>query len=163
MSEKSMRRARIRRRAGRFVVMVSVALFALGVIAPAIASGATTDRIEGPFDTVVPTAYADNLIGVELMFAECDFVKRVELPDGSAKETQSCELTDPVPDFPGTPPDQTFRIREGACSWASDYWGMTDGSLVLADTFSLTVTPSGQVLVTTTYPADPIAPEDCGF
>ncbi len=143
--------------------MVSVVLLTLGVIAPAMAAGAITDRIEGPFTTVVPTAYADNAIGVELMFAECDFVKRVELPDGSATEKQKCELTGPFVDFPGTPPDQAFRFPAGECEWASDYWGQTDGSLVLASSFSLTVSPSGQVTATSTYPADPISPADCGF
>ena len=143
--------------------MVSVVLLALGVIAPAMASGAVTDRIDGPFVTVVATAYADNPFGFELMFAECDFVQRVELPDGSAKETQSCELTGPFVEFPGTPPDQAFRDVADECEWASDYWTVTDGSTVVASSYSLTVTPSGQVHVTSTYAPDPLTLEDCGF
>jgi len=143
--------------------MVSVALLAFGVITPAMASGATTDRVEGPFVTVVATAFADNPIGVELMFAECDFVKRVELPDGSAKETQSCELTGPFVEFPGTPPDQAFADKAGECVWASDYWTQTDGTTVIASSYRLTVAPSGQVQIRSTYAPDPLTLEDCGF
>ncbi len=143
--------------------MVSVVLLTLGVIAPAMAAGAITDRIEGPFTTVVPTAYADNAIGVELMFAECDFVKRVQRPDGSATETQKCELTEPFFEFGGTPPEEAFRNKAGECIWWSDYWAQVDGSIVLASSISLTVMPSGQVRATSTYAADPLTPEDCGL
>ena len=158
-----MRRGRIHRPAGRLALMVSVVLLAFGVIGPAMASGAMTDRIDGPFVTVVPTANADNPIGVELMFVECSFVQRVELPDGSAKETQACELTGPFVEFPGTPPEKAFRNVAGECIWWSDYWAQVDGSIVFASSISLTVTPSGQVHATSTYPADPLTPEVCGL
>ena len=158
-----MRRGRTQSRTARLALMATVVLLALGMAVPAIAAGATTDRIEGPFVTVVATAYADNPIGVELMFAECDFVKRVELPDGSATENQKCELTGPFVEFPGTPPDQAFRDVAGECAWASDYWTQADGSTVVASSYRLTVSPSGQVHITSTYAPDPLTLEDCGF
>jgi hypothetical protein len=101
--------------------------------------------------TVVPVAFADNPAGVELMFAECDFVLRVERPDGSAVETQTCHLTEPFFDFPGTPPERAFT-NTAECIWESDYWLNQPGSpVVVADSARLTVTPSGKVSVTTMY------------
>ena len=158
-----MRQVSLRRPARRIVLMLTAALLALGIMAPALAAGATRDRIEGPFETVIATAYADNEIGVELMFAECDFVQRVELPDGSAIETQHCSLTGPFVVFPGTIPTKAFNDSGDACVWMSDYWLQTDGSMVFASSFRQTVTPSGQVSATTMYPAEPIDPAGCGI
>ena len=158
-----MRQGTTRGRAGRFALLVSVVLLAFGVMAPALAAGATTDRIDGPFETVVATGHADNEIGVGLMFAECDFVQRVELPDGSAIETQHCSLTGPFFVFPGTIPTKAFNDSGDACVWMSDYWLQTDGSMVFASSFRQTVTPSGQVSATTMYPAEPIDPAGCGI
>ena len=143
--------------------MLTAALLAFGVTAPALAAGATSDRIDGPFVTVVATAHTDTPFGFELMFAECDFLQRVEHPDGSAHETQSCQLTGPFFDFPGTLPDQAFNDSAGECVWGSDYWRSTDGSTVIASSRHLTVTPSGNVHVTSRYAADPLTLEDCGF
>jgi len=143
------------------MLVLAVVLLVIGVATPAVAGGATTDRVDGPFETVVPVAFADNAIGVELMFAECDWVQRVQLPDGSAKETQLCHLTEPFFVFGGSPPDQAFNIGGGACLWFSDYWTQTDGSDVVADSNQITVTPSGNVHITSTYPAVPIPPSEC--
>jgi hypothetical protein len=149
-------------RASRLVVAAMV-LALMNVAAPALAGGATVDRVEGPFETVVPVAEVDNDIGVELMFAECDFVQRVEKPDGSATETESCHVTGPFVVFPGEVPDQAFTNVAGACLWASDYWTQSTGDIVIADSARITVTPSGNVHITSTYPAEPIPLSDCGI
>lgn len=147
----------------RVVTMIAVALLTLGAAVPAVAGGATVDRIEGPFETVVPVADADNPEGVELMFAECQFTQWRQLPDGTAKETQQCQLTEPFFVFPGSVPDTAYNNFDGPCKAASDYWLLTDGSLVIANSGHFTVTPSGQVHVTLTFPADPLTLEDCGL
>lgn len=149
----------------RGALLLGLALLATVITAvpAAFASGATADRVEGPFETVVPVADADNDFGVELMFAECAFVKRVERPDGSATETQACELTGPFFEFPGTVPDRPYRHMAGVCAWSSDYWGHITGNLVLAEGVRISVTPSGNVHITATYPAEPIPLSDCGF
>lgn len=133
---------------------------ALAMAPTAAFAGASVDRV-GPFTTAVPTAYADNEIGVELMFADCDYVQRVERPDGSSVETQHCQLTEPVPDFPGTPPDRAFTNRAGGCTWFSDYFLNTTGDELAADWARLTVTPSGRVSVTTVYPPNPTTRSEC--
>lgn len=121
---------------------------------------ASIDRV-GPFVTVVPVAYADNPIGVELMSAECDFVQRVEKPDGSSVETQRCQLTEPFVIFPGTPPERAFVDTAGPCTWFSDYWLTTTGEALAADKARITVTPSGKVSVTTMYPPNPTPESEC--
>lgn len=140
-------------RTRRLTVLLIVLGLAIGVSA-STAAAAAVDRVDGPFETVVPVAYANNPAGVELMFAECDFVQRVERPDGSAVETQSCHLTGPFFDFPGTPPTQAFNNSAGPCIWFSDYFSLTTDESVWASSVRLTVTPSGNVNVTTMYSAE---------
>lgn len=147
-------------RAPRLVALVAAVAF-MSLATPAFAGGSTVDRIVGPFETVVPVAVADNPAGVELMFAECDFVHRVVLPDGSAKEIETCHLTGPFFDFPGSVPDKAFGITGGACVWFSDYMTQLDGTDLFADSVRITVTPSGNVHITSTYPAEPIPLSDC--
>lgn len=131
------------------------------VASPSVASAnASVDRV-GPFETVVPVAYADNAAGVELMFAECDYVQRVERPDGSSVETQHCQLTKPFVEFPGTPPERAFTNRAGHCIWFSDYYLTTTGESLTADTVRITVTPTGAVSVTTTYSPNPTPESEC--
>jgi hypothetical protein len=89
----------------------------------------------------VATAHADTPIGVESMFAACDFLENVELPNGSASETESYQLTGPFFNFPGTLPDKVFNDSAGECVWASNYWRLIDGSTVMASSYHLTVTP----------------------
>ena len=131
----------------------------LAMTVPALAK-ASVDRT-GPFTTVVPVAFADNPAGVELMFAECDFVQRVEKPDGSSVETQHCQLTDPFDYFAGTPPERAFIWTAGECMWFSDYFGQTTGESFAADSVRLTVTPSGNVNLTATYPPAPTPISEC--
>lgn len=140
----------------RLTVLSVVLVLAVALLAPAAVAKATVDRIEGPFVTVVPTAFADNPAGVELMFAECDFVQRVEKPNGSAVENQHCQLLAPFVVFPGEPPSEAFTNTAGECIWFSDYHDLTSGDMVWAESVRLTVTPSGQVSVTTRYPAEPL-------
>lgn len=137
------------------------------ITSPTTASAeAVVDRV-GPFTTVVPVAFddptPDNPEGVALMFAECDFVQRVEKPDGSAVETQHCHLTDPFPDFPGTPPKRALARTFGECAWFSDYFLTTtpEAEPVTAEKVRLTVTPSGNVNVTSFYATDPKTESQC--
>jgi hypothetical protein len=136
-------------------------LLAMTVPASAAQAKASVDRVEGPFETVVPVALADNPAGVELMFAECDFVHRVEKPDGSSVETQQCHLTEPFVVFPGTPPESAFTNTDGPCIWFSDYFLQTTGESLASDSVRLTVTPSGKVSVTTMYPPNPTPESEC--
>ena len=97
-----------------------------------------------------------------LMRADCSFVVRVERPDGSARETQVCQLNDEpvmIPEFQGVPPSRAFIDQIGPCAWHSDYWFHTNGSDVLADSVRILVTPAGQVVATSTYPATPLSCE----
>lgn len=149
------------RRFGRAAVLATVLAMVIALSATSALAGAESDRLEGPFETVVPVAFADNPAGVELMFAECDFVHRVVRPDGTAKETETCQLTDPFFVFPGSPPSSAFNISGDACVWFSDYFTQTSGEDVAADSIRITVTPSGRVNITSTYPAEPIPPSDC--
>ena len=89
---------------------------------------------------------------------ECDWVQRVVHNDGSATETQQCQLTDPFVVFPGIAPETAFINIGPPCIWQSDYFLTTTGEVVLAETGRLIVTPSGQVHVKTHYPAEPL---DC--
>lgn len=149
----------------RRMITIGFALAALvvGVSASTAGAKATVDRVEGPFESVVPVAYADNAAGVELMFVECDFVQRVEKPDGSSVETQKCHLTEPFIVFPGTPPERAFTNSAGTCLWFSDYFLQTtpESEPLAADSVRLTVTPSGNVSVTTKYPPEPTPESEC--
>lgn len=144
------------RKISRATVLSAVLALVVGMSASAAFAGASVERVEGPFETVVPVAFADNPAGVELMFAECDFVQRVEKPDGTAVETQHCRLTVPFIEFPGVPPTRAFNPPPGACLWFSDYFLQTNGESVAAESVRLTVTPSGNVNVTTRYPTEPL-------
>jgi hypothetical protein len=100
------------------------------------------------------------------MFADCAFVKRVEYPDGSSKETQSCQTTVPFDilgdEFAGELPARAFRDSGGGCTWFSDYWFNTDEPQdIMASSYSTVVTPSGRMHATSHYAADPLTPEDC--
>jgi hypothetical protein len=153
-------RSSLLRTTSRVTVLSLVLALVIGVSASAALAKGSVDRV-GPFVTVVPVAFADNPAGVELMFAECDFVQRVEKPDGSSVETQHCQLTDPFFEFPGTPPERAFTNTAGSCTWFSDYFLQTTGESLAADSVRLTVTPSGKVSVTTMYPPNPTPESDC--
>ena len=151
-----------------FLVLVATML-AVGVV-PASAGGASVDRLEGPFDTSV-------LVGIDPYIsgdAVCDWVQRVERPDGSAKETMQCHLTGvfyiwdwnlfeflPCPDC--EMPTRAFvdgPLELGCYGWMSDYWWQLDESVVFAERLRVTVTPSGHVSAKSDYPAEPLVCED---
>ena len=148
----------------RLVVSLGLcaAIFAGWVSAlPASAGGASTDRIEN-LDSIVAVAFPDDYPVGSIMRAECAFVQRVQLPDGSATETLSCELSDEpvmIPELQGSAPTSALTYSGGACEWMSEYWFAKSGVSVFAESYRVVVTPAGKVHATSTYPADPL---DCG-
>ncbi len=134
-----------------------VTAMTLGATA-ALAGGASTDRVED-FGSVVAVALPANFPVDSLMRADCSFVQRLQRPDGSAKETLVCDLSDEpvmVEEFQGVPPSRAFIDAGGECIWSSDYWWNTNETEVYADSFRVVVTPSGKVRATSTYPAEPL-------
>ena len=143
----------------RSLVALLAALMAMAMTlgaTAAFAGGASTDRVEN-FGSVVAVALPDNFPVGSLMRADCSFVERVQRPDGSAKETLVCDLSDEpvmVEAFQGEPPGRAFIDAGGECIWSSDYWWNTNETEVYADSFRVVVTPSGKVHATSTYPAE---------
>lgn len=139
-----------------------MALLGLVVVAtPVAASGARVDRLEN-FDTVLAVAMPEDFPIASLMRAQCSQLIRIERPDGSASELMDCQLiAEPVmiPEFQGVAPTEAFVLEAGPCQWISDYWGYTDGILVLASSFRYTVTPSGHVHARSEYPAQALTCE----
>jgi hypothetical protein len=124
------------------------------------AEPALVDRIEGP-DTVLAVRFDSDFPIASLMRATCDWAQFVERADGSGIERLRCQLSaDPVmiPEFQGTRPQTAFIHGGGACLWTSDYWFAKDGSIVMAESFSYVVSPSGTVSIKAEYPAVPL---DC--
>jgi hypothetical protein len=120
-----------------------------------------TDRIED-VDTVVIVAMPDNFPVASVMRADCAFVERVEFPDGSARETQQCTLSDEpvmIPENQGSAPATAFRHRTGPCEWVSDYWYAKNGTTVYASSSRLVVTPAGTVYAASIYPAETLVCE----
>jgi hypothetical protein len=139
------------------MVAMVLALVTAGVgpAAAATAGGATTDQVRD-----IETAFFVDNDQTMIANAVCKFVKRVEKPDGSAKETQNCDVTGLVT-FPGFSPiggalPRAFVATIDGCEWVSDYFLNTDGSEVWAESGFSTVTPSGKVNITSFYPADPL-------
>ena len=165
------------RRLGLFVaVMVLVG----GLAVPAVAGGAEYDRVEFVGSTAFVSTDPDNGI-VVFAFMGCRFVHRVQNPDGSAVETQTCFIFDNSPyiqleynpetgffdptlvegGLPSTAvtftaPPTVFGPNHSDCDWASDYWIIKDDSTVFAESWRMTVTPSGQVYMVSYYPAVPV-------
>ena len=147
--------APMRRLAAIALALSSILVAAMPVAA---ANPATADRVGG-IDTVLAVRSDDDFPVASLMRATCNRSQFVTRPDGTGVETMHCTLSaDPVmiPEFQGTPPKQGFKLRGGACVWTSDYWFAKNGSFVLAERFSYTVTPSGRVNVKAEYPAEPL-------
>ena len=143
----------------RVPILSSVALMASLLCAPVAVGGASVDRIES-FGTVLAVAFPESFPIGSLMRADCDWLTRVEHPDGSAEETMHCTLSDEpvmIPEFQGSPPLQAFRFSGGACTWTSDYWWTVIDAPVYAESFSYVVTPSGQVQTRASFPAEPLS------
>jgi hypothetical protein len=140
-------------------VIVTALVGSMLASAPAAAGQASVDRIED-FGTVLAVRFGDDFPIASLMRADCEWLIRVERPDGSARETMHCTLSDEpvmVPALQGSPPDRAFLFGGGACLWTSDYWWAVIDAPVYAESFSYVVTPSGSVQVSSTYPAEPLS------
>lgn len=110
--------------------------------------------------SVVDPATPDFPMGA-LMNADCAYAIRIPADDGSATEWLACTLSDePLipPEQQGVPPSEVLTQTGGKCIWRSDYWYETDQTEVLASSYSLVITPDGQVYGRSTYPAEPL---DC--
>ncbi len=93
---------------------------------------------------------ADGLI----MSADCELAAWVAFGDGSFREWLDCTLSDaPVaqPEWQGVRPHELLTVRGGECEWTSDYWAVTDGSEVWANSYELTITPDGRVFGSSFY------------
>lgn len=129
---------------------------ALAIAAPAAAGGTTVDRLEG-VETVVVVAMPDNFPIASISRADCAVAQLVTHPDGSARETLHCQLSDTpvmIPEFQGHAPDRTFHNTAGPCEWVSDYWFYKTGEIVYAAAMDYVVTPSGKLNVVADYPAE---------
>ena len=148
----------MRRLAAVALALSSILVAALPVVA---ANPATVDRVGG-IDTVLAVRSDDDFPVASLMRATCNQSQFVTRPDGTGVETMHCRLSaEPVmiPEFQGAPPARAFKLRGGACVWMSDYWFTKNGSIVMAERFSYSVTPSGRVNVKAEYPAEPLVCE----
>jgi hypothetical protein len=142
-------------------MIAMLSLMTLSIASPVTASSGSVDTIRD-FATVLAVARGDDFPVASLMRANCAFVVRVERADGSARETQVCQLSDEpvmIPEFQGVPPSSTFIDEIGPCAWHSDYWFNLNGTDVLASNVRIVVTPAGQVFATSTYPAQPLSCE----
>ena len=142
-------------------VALALSSILVAVLPVAAANPATADRVGG-IDTVLAVRSDDDFPVASLMRATCSRSQFVTRPDGTGVETLRCTLsTDPVmiPEFQGAPPARAFKLRGGPCVWTSDYWFTKNGSIVMAERFSYTVTPSGRVNVKAEYPAEPLVCE----
>jgi len=146
----------MRNRVAKAAVAAALMLLSAGPVAAG--NGAWVDRIEN-VDTVLIVRLDEDFPLASIMRATCDSVRFVHRPDGSGVEKLRCRLTDDpvmIPEFQGQPPDTAFTHRSGACEWASDYWFAKDESLVFASSFHYSISASGLVHATATYPAEPL-------
>ncbi len=147
----------------RIGLVFTLAIAATAMAAPvstAAAGRISIDVIEN-FQTVVPVR-DDGFPVASLMRADCAFVVRLELRDGSSIETMQCQLSDaPMSNkvYQGVAPTHTYKLTGGACEWWSDYWYNKAGLDVAAASFRLVVYPNGRVFTVSTYGADPLACE----
>ena len=142
-------------------VAFALSLTLASVLPVAAADPARVDRVDG-IDTVLAVRSDDDFPRASLMRATCDSSQFLTRPDGSGVETMHCTLSsEPVmiPEFQGAPPARAFKLRGGPCVWTSDFWLTKNGSEVMAERFSYTVSPSGRVNVKAEYPAEPLV---CG-
>jgi hypothetical protein len=143
------------------LLFILVAAIPAAAADPATADSATADRVGG-IDTVLAVRSDDDFPVASLMRATCGSSQFVRRPDGMGIETMHCRLSSEavmIPELLGAPPARAFSLRGGACIWTSDYWLVKDGSIVMAERFSYTVTPSGRVNVKAEYPAVPLVCE----
>jgi hypothetical protein len=145
----------------RVAAPIVAIILLLALAAPAAADSAEVERIQN-IDSVVVVALPDDFPIGSISRAECDWVLRVERPDGSATEKLHCTLSDEpvmIPEFQGHAPDTAFHNAGGPCMWVSEWWFAHDESIVFASSFQYVVTPSGMVIASSTYPAEPLTCE----
>ena len=146
-------------------LMLAFGLLLAPALPAAAAGGAATDRVEGPIESVV--LIGEDPLTIGLM--SCDFVNRVEKPDGSATETQSCTIHTTLSDAGDGElvpcadclPETAVVAAVGGCEWASDYWLTETGVPLFAESVRVVVTPSGNVQATSRYAADPPGLAEC--
>ena len=142
-------------------VAFAVSSILMAAIPVAAAKPATVDRVEG-IDTVLAVRSDDDFPVASLMRATCGSSQFLTRPDGSGVETMHCRLSSApvmIPEFQGATPSLAFTFGGGPCVWTSDFWFAKNGSIVMAERFSYTVTPSGRVNVKAEYPAEPLVCE----
>jgi hypothetical protein len=142
-------------------VALALTLILLAGTPASSATPATVDRAEA-IDTVLAVRSDDDFPLASLMRATCNRSQFLTRPDGTGVETMRCTLSSApvmIPEFQGSTPARAFKLRGGPCVWTSDYWFAKNGSIVLAERFSYTVTPSGRVNVKAEYPAEPLVCE----
>ena len=149
----------MRHRAAQAALAAALLVLSAGPIAAG--NGGWVDQIEN-VDTVVIVRFEEDFPLASIMRATCDSVRFVQRPDGSGTETLRCRLTDDpvmIPEFQGQAPETAFTHSSGACEWTSDYWFAKDESIVLASSFHYTISASGLLHGTATYPAEPLTCE----
>ena len=145
----------------KLLVVASVLVISAVAAAPATAEEGAVERI-AEVPTVLAVAFPDNFPVGSLSRAVCSSIQRVTMPDGSAKETQTCVLSDEpviIAEFQGSAPDQALVYQGGGCQWLSDFAFALNGTDEYAESFRVVVTPAGQVHASSSYPA---APLECG-
>lgn len=147
----------------RLPILIAIVALALAAAAPAAAGGGSVQRLTN-ISTVIAVAFPDDFPVASLMRADCDWLQRVQRPNGSAVETMSCRLTTEPPlmrpENQGQPPTTAFVDAGGACVWTSDYWWTVADVPVHASSYRVVVTPSGRVHIKATYPAQPLVCAD---
>ena len=142
-------------------VALAIAAILVAALPLAAAEPATVDHVHD-IDTVLAVRSDDTFPVGSLMRATCDSSQFLTRPDGSGVETMHCLLSlEPVmiPEFQGATPARAFTFGGGPCVWTSDYWFAKNETIVMAESFSYVVTPSGRVNVKAEYPAEPLVCE----
>jgi hypothetical protein len=142
----------------RTLPLVGALMLLATIAAPVSAGRGWIDKIEDIETVIIVRDEADFPLK-SIMRADCDFTLWIQHRSGRGTELLSCRLSNEpvmVPEFQGTPPKGFFFNRTGACEWTSDYWWYRDESIVMAESAQYVITPSGRVLITASYPAQPL-------
>jgi hypothetical protein len=140
------------------MALILVMTAGMALAAMPVSAGGTVDRLHG-IDTVLAVRMEADFPVRSLMRAHCTDVQFIRLPDGRGIETLRCRLSDEpvmIPEFQGVPPAKAFHHAGGPCAWTSDYWSAKTGAVLLAASYSFTVSPSGTVHATAIYARDPV-------
>ncbi len=121
------------------VLALIASALALAAIVPAVAQGNVGTVSHFP-TTILDAAH-------HLRSAQCSYVHRTEMPGGGFQDKQECQF-----DAGATLPAQpvTFGNVSG-WFWYSDYMWQSAHVVQFAKTWTVTIMPSGQVEVVSTY------------